>query len=147
MHRDSCWHTNILIVGWPFHSHVLRYESRGSHHRTIKRSAPAQLWKNYFMYLPKGRKVSEIRANTCVRWIPPKYYPLLPYCSTPPAPLPAPRRARVPVSDVLPPADAPPWSAAPHQDGWRASPTLPPSPAAGVEAEEEREKIIHNKML
>jgi hypothetical protein len=49
MHRDSCWHTNILIVGWPFHSHVLQYESRDSHHRTIKRGAPPSCGKTTLM--------------------------------------------------------------------------------------------------
>jgi hypothetical protein len=51
MHRDSCWHTNILIVGWPFHSHVLRYESRSSHHRTIKRGAPSSCGKTTLLGL------------------------------------------------------------------------------------------------
>jgi hypothetical protein len=51
MHRDSCWHTNVLIVGWPSHSHVLRYESRGSHHRTIKRGAPPSCGKTT-LYIP-----------------------------------------------------------------------------------------------
>jgi hypothetical protein len=90
------------------------------------------------MYLPKGRKVFEIRANTCVRWISPKHYPLLPYCSTPPPPPPASPRASLSATYCRQPTR--PRGPPRHQDGWRASPTLPPSPAAGVEAEEEREK-------